>query len=136
MNFFKQRFNLFVLVLMLVTIGSSCSNGNNNTNNTFKNPENPTEQATAEQNRQATVISRGRLICGVNGQLPGFSFVNEQGEYSGIDVDFCRAVAAALFDDPSKVEFPSDRSQLTARRSVLASPDAHSVLDELLFSSF
>ena len=52
-----------------------------------------------------TVESRGSLVCGVNGQLPGFSFVNESGEYSGMDVDLCRAVAAALFDDPSQVEF-------------------------------
>ncbi|MCU0527012.1 MAG: amino acid ABC transporter substrate-binding protein [Elainella sp. Prado103] len=52
-----------------------------------------------------TVLSRGSLICGVNGQLPGFSFVNNEGEYSGMDADYCRAIAAALFDDPSKVEF-------------------------------
>lgn len=52
-----------------------------------------------------TVNSRGSLVCGVNGQLPGFSFVDESGEYSGLDVDVCRAVAAALFDDPNAVEF-------------------------------
>ncbi|MBF2003078.1 MAG: amino acid ABC transporter substrate-binding protein [Synechococcales cyanobacterium C42_A2020_086] len=52
-----------------------------------------------------TVISRGSLICGVNGQLPGFSFVDNNGEYSGMDADYCRAIAAALFDDPTKVEF-------------------------------
>ncbi|MGF1477891.1 MAG: amino acid ABC transporter substrate-binding protein [Cyanophyceae cyanobacterium] len=53
----------------------------------------------------STVQDRGTVVCGVNGQLPGFSFVNESGEYSGMDVDICRAVAAALFDDPSQVEF-------------------------------
>lgn len=52
-----------------------------------------------------TVLDRGSLICGVNGQLPGFSFVDSKGEYSGMDVDYCRAIAAALFDDPTKVEF-------------------------------
>lgn len=51
------------------------------------------------------VINRGSLVCGVNGQLPGFSFVDSKGEYSGMDADYCRAIAAALFDDPSKVEF-------------------------------
>jgi general L-amino acid transport system substrate-binding protein len=56
-------------------------------------------------NRLAKVKSRGKLICGVNGQLPGFSVVNENGKYSGMDVDLCRALAAALFDDPSQVEF-------------------------------
>ena len=51
------------------------------------------------------IKTRGNLICGVNGQLPGFSFVDENGEYSGMDAAFCRAVASALFDDPAKVEF-------------------------------
>ncbi|MDJ0578175.1 MAG: transporter substrate-binding domain-containing protein [Xenococcaceae cyanobacterium MO_234.B1] len=61
--------------------------------------------SSATTSRLDTVKSRGSLICGVNGQLPGFSFVNENGEYSGMDVDICRAVAAVLFDDPSKVEY-------------------------------
>lgn len=52
-----------------------------------------------------TVLDRGSLICGVNGQLPGFSFVDNNGEYSGLDADYCRAIAAALFDDPTKVEY-------------------------------
>ncbi len=51
------------------------------------------------------VKKRGYLICGINGKLPGFSFVNSDGNYAGIDVDFCRAIAAALFDDPRKVRF-------------------------------
>jgi general L-amino acid transport system substrate-binding protein len=53
----------------------------------------------------ATVLSRGRLICGVNGQRPGFSFQSPDGAYSGLDADYCRAIASALFDDPTKVEF-------------------------------
>lgn len=48
---------------------------------------------------------RGYLICGVNGELPGFSFVNADGNYAGIDVDFCRAIAAAIFDDARRVQF-------------------------------
>lgn len=52
-----------------------------------------------------TIVSRGKLICGVSGQLPGFSFVDEKGKYSGLDVDVCRAIAAAIFDDPEKVEY-------------------------------
>lgn len=57
------------------------------------------------KSRLNKVKSRGKLICGVNGRLPGFSLVDEAGNYSGLDVDICRAVAAALFDDPRKVEF-------------------------------
>ena len=55
-------------------------------------------------NRLDIVKKRGSLICGVNGQLPGFSSV-DNGNYSGLDVDLCRAVASALFDDPNAVEF-------------------------------
>jgi general L-amino acid transport system substrate-binding protein len=59
----------------------------------------------SRDNRLNKVKSRGKLICGVNGQLPGFSVVNENGKYSGMDVDLCRALAAALFDNSSQVEF-------------------------------
>ncbi len=52
-----------------------------------------------------TVKERGHLICGVNSELPGFGYVDQQGNYKGFDVDFCHAVAAAIFGDPNKVEF-------------------------------
>lgn len=64
-----------------------------------------TEEGEGASGRLATVLGRGSLICGVNGQLPGFSFVNETGEYSGLDVDVCKAIAAAMFDDPEAVEY-------------------------------
>jgi general L-amino acid transport system substrate-binding protein len=64
-----------------------------------------TEGGEGSSGRLATVLGRGSLICGVNGQLPGFSFVNETGEYSGMDVDVCKAIAAAMFDDPEAVEY-------------------------------
>lgn len=51
------------------------------------------------------IKSRGKLVCGVSGNLPGFSFVDQSGRYSGLDVDICRAVAVALFDNPDAVEF-------------------------------
>lgn len=51
------------------------------------------------------VKSRGKLICGVDGKLPGFSFVSPDGSYSGLDVDVCRAVAAATLGDANKVDF-------------------------------
>lgn len=51
------------------------------------------------------VLARGNLICGVNSQVPGFGYVDASGAFSGFDVDYCRAVAAAIFGDASKVEF-------------------------------
>ena len=52
-----------------------------------------------------TVQERGKLICGVNSQVPGFGFVDTSGNFSGFDVDYCKALAAAIFADPSKVEY-------------------------------
>lgn len=51
------------------------------------------------------VLDRGSLICGVNQTLPGFGFPNDAGEFQGFDVDFCRAVAAAILGDSTAVEF-------------------------------
>ena len=51
------------------------------------------------------VKNRGRLVCGVYGGLPGFSFLSQDGKWSGFDVDYCRAIAAAILGDPDKVEF-------------------------------
>jgi general L-amino acid transport system substrate-binding protein len=58
-----------------------------------------------ESERLAAVKSRGNLICGVNSTVPGFGFIDANGQNVGFDVDFCRAIAAAIFGDPTKVEF-------------------------------
>jgi general L-amino acid transport system substrate-binding protein len=50
-------------------------------------------------------IRRDAVFCGVNTGLPGFSSADEKGNWSGFDVDFCRAIAAAIFNDPNKVKF-------------------------------
>ena len=52
--------------------------------------------------------NRDAVLCGVNPGLPGFASADEKGNWSGFDVDFCRAVAAAVFDDPRKVWKLSD----------------------------
>ncbi|HEY1780195.1 MAG TPA: amino acid ABC transporter substrate-binding protein [Roseiarcus sp.] len=51
------------------------------------------------------VKARGQLICGSNPGLAGFALPNDQGVYKGLDVDECRAIAAAIFNDPNKVKF-------------------------------
>jgi general L-amino acid transport system substrate-binding protein len=57
-------------------------------------------------------VRRDAVLCGVNTGLPGFSIPDDKGNWSGFDVDFCRAVAAAIFDDPTKVKFvPLDASE-------------------------
>ena len=51
------------------------------------------------------IKDRGQLICGANGTLAGFGLPDPQGNWTGFDVDFCRAIAAAIFNDPSKIKF-------------------------------
>ncbi len=51
------------------------------------------------------VRQRGHLVCGATDPMPGFAQKSEAGLWSGFDVDFCRAVAAAVFGDPDLVEF-------------------------------
>lgn len=53
----------------------------------------------------SAVLSRGTLNCGVNGQLPGFSNIDSEGNITGFDADFCRAIAAAVLGDGNAVEF-------------------------------
>ncbi|MBB5053270.1 general L-amino acid transport system substrate-binding protein [Afipia massiliensis] len=57
-------------------------------------------------------VKRDAVLCGVNTGLPGFSIPDDKGNWSGFDVDICRAVAAAIFNDPNKVKFiPLDASE-------------------------
>jgi general L-amino acid transport system substrate-binding protein len=52
-----------------------------------------------------TVKNRGMVNCGVAPGAPGFASPDDKGNWSGLDVDYCRAVAAAIFNDPKKVSF-------------------------------
>lgn len=58
-----------------------------------------------ESARLQAVKDRGQLRCGVNSGVPGFGFLDANGQFVGFDADFCRALAAAIFNDPAAVEF-------------------------------
>ncbi len=62
------------------------------------------------------VKAKGFVQCGVSTGLPGFSAANDKGQWTGLDVDVCRAVAAAVFGDASKVKF----TPLTAKERFTA----------------
>ena len=66
-----------------------------------------------------TVKQRGFVQCGVNTGLPGFAAPDDQGNWTGFDVDYCRAVAAAVFGDASKVKYTplSAKERFTALQS-------------------
>ncbi len=59
----------------------------------------------ANTSRLELIQKRGELKCGVSGKIPGFSFLSRNGEYKGLDVDICRAMAAAFIGDPRKVQY-------------------------------
>jgi general L-amino acid transport system substrate-binding protein len=65
--------------------------------------EAPAVQAAAGEILQR-VRDRGRLVCGARTDLAGFGYLDEQGNNVGFDIDFCRAVAVAMFNDPDAVE--------------------------------
>lgn len=65
------------------------------------------------------VKTRGYLQCGVSTGLAGFSIPDEKGHWTGFDVDYCRAVAAAIFGSGDKVKFVplSSKERFTALQS-------------------
>ncbi|TMJ37524.1 MAG: amino acid ABC transporter substrate-binding protein [Alphaproteobacteria bacterium] len=65
------------------------------------------------------VKAKGFIQCGSNTSLIGFGFPDEQNNWTGLDVDFCRALAAAIFNDPTKVKFTplSAKERFTALQS-------------------
>ena len=73
----------------------------------------------AQADTLKTVKDRGMLACGVSQGLPGFSSPDDKGNWTGIDVDVCRAVAAAIFNDPTKIKFVplSAKDRFTALQS-------------------
>ncbi len=52
-----------------------------------------------------TIKQRGQLVCGVNPSLPGFAATDSQGNWAGLDVDICKAVAASVLSDASKIKW-------------------------------
>lgn len=69
----------------------------------------PTAQGTPGGGSHSQILQavrdRGELICGVNDAVPGFGFVEPDGSFSGFDVDYCKAVAAAVLGDPDAVQY-------------------------------
>ena len=75
-------------------------------------------QAASAQTLKA-VKDRGMLSCGVSQGLPGFSTPDDKGNWTGLDVDICRAIAAAIFNDATKIKFVplSAKDRFTALQS-------------------
>lgn len=68
-------------------------------------PQTPQRTDARESATLRAVRSRGRVNCGVNHSLPGFAYPDNRGEWRGFEVDYCRAVAAAVLGDRTLVQF-------------------------------
>jgi len=75
--------------------------------------------AQAQSGTLAQVKSKGSVTCGVGPGLAGFGIPDAQGNWTGLDVDLCRSIAAAIFNDPSKVKYVplSSKDRFTALQS-------------------
>ena len=58
-----------------------------------------------DSSRLNLIKNRNELICGVSGKIPGFSFLKSDGTYQGLDVDICKAFAAAILGDSEKIQY-------------------------------
>lgn len=88
---------------------------------TAEEPAAPVAQTSAKSTLDI-VTERGKLICVGNASLPGFGFLDEQGVFTGFDVDYCKALAAAIFGDASKHEIRATTA--SERFTVLQSGEA------------
>jgi general L-amino acid transport system substrate-binding protein len=79
-------------------------------------------EAQSGESTLQTVLDRGNIICVGNAQVPGFGFINEDGQFVGFDVDFCSAFAAAIFGDASAYEIRA--ATASERFTVLQSGEA------------
>jgi general L-amino acid transport system substrate-binding protein len=87
-------------------------------------PAAPAAQATTSTLQ--VVQDRGRVICVGNASLPGFGFLDEAGNFSGFDVDYCKALAAAIFGDAEAYEIRPATAQ--ERFTVLSSGEGDVIL--------
>tara|TARA_Y100001978_G_C23646213_1_gene410916 strand:- start:12 stop:1070 length:1059 start_codon:yes stop_codon:yes gene_type:complete len=59
----------------------------------------------SNNSRLDLIKKRNELVCGVSGKIPGFSFLDSNGRYRGLDIDICRAFAAGIIGDPEKIQY-------------------------------
>ncbi|MGI9585248.1 MAG: amino acid ABC transporter substrate-binding protein [Acidimicrobiia bacterium] len=115
----KRLAVLFAVLALVAAACGSSDEGSDTTTTTAASTEEgggDTGQEATGDDTLATVQARGTLKCGVSTSAPGFTDVNPDGTLSGFDVDYCRAIAAAVLGDAEKVEF----RQLTAKERFAA----------------
>jgi general L-amino acid transport system substrate-binding protein len=110
---------LAILLLALGLVLAACDSSSDDTTTTTAADGGATETTTADGGATETttapaaatgsllqtVQDRGSVICGVNDAVPGFGYTDAEGNFSGFDVDYCRAVAAAVLGDAEAVTY-------------------------------
>ncbi len=94
---------LTAAVLALLALGACDPGKSTTTVRTLTLAPPPAATVNVEPERLALILARGRLNCGVNDALPGFGNVDDDGEFAGLEIDFCRALASALLGDRDAV---------------------------------
>lgn len=103
-NSVLKRLAVLFAVLALVAAACGGESAVDDTTTTTTAPPVDTGQA-ADDGTLETVVARGTLNCGVSTGAPGFTEIAPDGSFSGIDVDYCRAIAAVVLGDANAVEF-------------------------------
>ena len=97
-----------VLALVAAACGSSTSEDSTTTTAAADTATDAGQEATpAGESTLDTVIARGTLKCGISGSAVGFSETQADGSATGLDADYCKAVAAAVLGDANAVEYTS-----------------------------
>jgi len=104
----KLRYGLFIMLVILALALVACG-GDDEEEAEEAAPEETTEETMEEPTGRGalfqTVKDRGKVLCGSRTDLAGFGYLDADGKNMGFDIDFCRALAAAVFGDAGAVEF-------------------------------
>jgi general L-amino acid transport system substrate-binding protein len=102
----SRRSRCSAALMALILLGAACA-GDDDEGADGTTTTEPSRATLIQEDESvlATVQDRGTLNCGVNEAVAGFGVVDEAGEFSGFDIDFCRVIAAAVLGDAEAVEF-------------------------------
>ena len=101
---------LLIVLFALGLVLAACDSGDSDDTTTTTAADGGTTETTAATAAASgsllqTVQDRGTLNCGVNDAVPGFGFTDADGNFAGFDIDFCKAVAAAVLGDVEAVNY-------------------------------
>jgi general L-amino acid transport system substrate-binding protein len=91
-NMYRKYFPVLAIFIVLALVLAACGSAE------------PAEVVSVEEDILNRVLERGKVVCGGRTDLAGFGMLDADGKNMGFDIDFCRAVAAAVLGDPEAVE--------------------------------